>query len=303
MSLLQRNHRVTFPVLVLSVLVGFVLPGSATAAGRGHWTIRHYPTRVVNGSPILFQVKAPGPVQSLQGSWEGHELTFKFQPETKAWYAIGGVGLTTRPGTYALEVIAETTAGRSTSFRQQIRVLRAKYRTVGLVVPTKFTEPDAAQLELIHKDQELKKQVFLRTSSEAAWSTQFRPPVEAPISDNFGTERTFNGKVQSVHQGLDYRVLAGTPVSAVNDGTVILAQPLYYEGNCVVIDHGQGLLSIYMHLSEIQVTEGNKVERGQVVGLSGATGRATGAHLHVAVRWQGIYLDPAVLFALPLPKS
>jgi len=87
----------------------------------------------------------------------------------------------------------------------------------------------------------------------------------------------------------------------MNDGTVLLARPLYFEGNCVVIDHGQGLLTLYLHLSEFKVKEGDQIKRGEVVGLSGGTGRATGPHLHVAVRWQGSYLDPARLMQLQLP--
>ena len=106
---------------------------------------------------------------------------------------------------------------------------------------------------------------------------------------------------QREHQGLDYRVPTGTPVAAMNDGTILLARFLYFEGNCVVIDHGQGLLTLYFHLSEIKVREGDSVKRGQEIGLSGGTGRATGPHLHVAVRWQGTYLDPARLLELRLP--
>jgi len=82
---------------------------------------------------------------------------------------------------------------------------------------------------------------------------------------------------------------------------VLLARPLYFEGNFIVLDHGQGLLTLYMHLSEFKVKEGDKVTRGQIIGLSGGSGRATGPHLHVAVRWQGTYLDPATLLKLPLP--
>ena len=89
----------------------------------------------------------------------------------------------------------------------------------------------------------------------------------------------------------------------MNHGTVILARPLYFEGNCVVIDHGRGLLSLYLHLSELKVKEGEQVERGTLVGLSGATGRATGPHLHLAVRWQGVYLNPAALLKLQLPDT
>jgi murein DD-endopeptidase MepM/ murein hydrolase activator NlpD len=96
-------------------------------------------------------------------------------------------------------------------------------------------------------------------------------------------------------------VPTGTPVNALNRGNVILARPLFFEGDCVVLDHGQGLMTIYMHLSKIEVKEGEQIDRGKELGLSGGTGRATGPHLHVAVRWQGIYLDPATLLKLNLP--
>jgi murein DD-endopeptidase MepM/ murein hydrolase activator NlpD len=117
----------------------------------------------------------------------------------------------------------------------------------------------------------------------------------------FGVERVFNGTVESTHQGLDFRVPGGTSVGAVNSGRIILAQPLFFEGNCVVIDHGQGLLTLYLHLSKFSVKEGEEVRKGQEIGLSGGTGRATGPHLHLAVRWQGVYLNPQVLLKLTLP--
>src|SRR5256885_5840152 len=163
--------------------------------------------------------------------------------------------------------------------------------------------PNAAQLEAINQGKSLKDKAFLQSGAQREWSGGFLPPVNAPVSDVFGTRRTFNAAVQSVHKGLDYAVPAGTPVFAVNSGTVILAHPLFFEGNCVVLDHGQGLLTLYLHLSEITVKEGDHIARGQQIGISGATGRATGAHLHVAVRWQGVYLNPATLFSLHLPRT
>jgi murein DD-endopeptidase MepM/ murein hydrolase activator NlpD len=87
----------------------------------------------------------------------------------------------------------------------------------------------------------------------------------------------------------------------MNAGTVLLARFLYYEGNFVVIDHGQGLLTMYLHLSQLETKEGETVKRGQEIGLSGGSGRATGPHLDVRVRWQGVYLDPARLLGMSLP--
>jgi murein DD-endopeptidase MepM/ murein hydrolase activator NlpD len=194
-----------------------------------------------------------------------------------------------------------TEAGSTVEYHRNILVARAKYPVVQLTVSKQFTEPNSQQQATIKQDQEIKHKTFSETSPEREWSGRFLPPVDAPVSDVFGTRRVFNGATKSVHQGLDYRVPSATPVNAINSGTVILAQPLYFEGNCVTIDHGQGLLSLYLHLSELKVKVGDKVERNQEIGLSGATGRATGPHLHIAVRWQGVYLDPAALLALPLP--
>jgi murein DD-endopeptidase MepM/ murein hydrolase activator NlpD len=170
-----------------------------------------------------------------------------------------------------------------------------------LKVPQKFTAPDSEQMRVIDHDKQVKADAFKSLTPDREWKGEFQRPVTAEISDVFGVQRVFNGSVQSTHQGLDFRVPTGTPVSAVNAGTVILARPLYFEGNCIVLDHGQGLLTLYLHLSEFHVKEGDQVAKGQLIGLSGGTGRATGPHLHLAVRWQGVYLNPAGLLALPLP--
>jgi murein DD-endopeptidase MepM/ murein hydrolase activator NlpD len=267
------------------------------------WTVRWRPVSLVNGTPVLFQVKTPAKFNSLRATWLDHELSFAFDPSSKTWFALAGVSLTTRPGLYPLLLTAETEKGTSASFQQKVRVSRAKYPSIALSVPKQFTEPDAAQLEVIKQESALKKDVFSHSASAKEWSGRFFPPVDAPVSDRFGTQRKFNGEVQSVHEGLDYHVPQGTPVSAVNEGTVVLARPLFFEGNCVMLDHGQGLLTLYMHLFEIKVREGDRVQRGENLGLSGTTGRATGAHLHVAVRWQGVYLDPATLFSLRVPGA
>jgi len=271
-------------------------------ATPSEWSAKANPEHLVNGAPLLFEVKPSSALATLTATWLTHSLTF-VPGANNSWFAIAGISLETEPGTYPLELTGTTKDGQKLHYEQKFVVASEKYETVELKVSKDFTAPSPEQMESIKRDQEIKKKTFAEVSPEREWTGPFLPPVDAPVSDVFGTRRVFNGVTKSVHQGLDYRVPAATPVSAVNAGTVILARPLYFEGNCVVIDHGQGLLTLYLHLSEFKVKEGEVVKRGQLIGLSGATGRATGPHLHIAVRWQGTYLNPAVLLSLPVPSA
>jgi murein DD-endopeptidase MepM/ murein hydrolase activator NlpD len=282
--------------------VTLAAPQARAAPNRSRWMVRLSPTKIVNGEPVLLEVTPPAALQSLTGTWLGHELVFD-RAEGKSWFVLAGVSLETKRGAYPIQLEGVTANGGRIQFAQNVTVSTEKYPTVQLKVSKAFTAPDPEQQAKIKADQEVKHQVFSQVSPEREWAGAFAPPVIAAVSDVFGTRRVFNGATKSVHQGLDYRVPPSTPVSAVNRGTVILARPLYFEGNCVVIDHGRGLLSLYLHLSELKVKEGERVERGTEIGLSGATGRATGPHLHLAVRWQGVYLNPAALLRLRPPET
>jgi murein DD-endopeptidase MepM/ murein hydrolase activator NlpD len=283
-----------------------LLLAAAPSAPAAAWAVHSQPTRLVNGGPLIFWVKGPAKIDSLSGAWLGHQLTFSYDASSKTWFALAGVSIETEPGRYPLELTAQRvgTSGQVT-FSRFFSVARARYPKikVALSVDQKFTSPTPEELNEIDDSKKVKEDYLNRVSAQREWSGSFTAPADAPISDVFGSERIFNGKTSSPHQGLDFRVPTGTPVAAMNDGTVLLARPLYYEGNFVVIDHGQGLLTLYLHLSQFKVKEGDVVKRGDVIGLSGGTGRATGPHLHVAVRWQGTYLDPARLIQLPLPKG
>lgn len=132
----------------------------------------------------------------------------------------------------------------------------------------------------------------------------FALPLSAPIAAppparNFGTRRLFNGQPRSAHGGVDYRAKVGTPVLAVESGLVVLVANHFFAGRSVYVDHGGGLLSMYMHLSRADVRTGRRVARGERLGLSGATGRVTGPHLHFGLRWRGARVDPTLLFSDP----
>ena len=296
------RERAVHPAAFTAVVL-LVLAASATAATTAHWTVVNLPAPLVNGSPVLFRVTTPKPVRTLSGNWLGHEIAFDFDTSHKSWFALAGASQETKPGAYSLELHGETAAGQAISFEKKIRVERQPYPRVlvPLKVPEPYTAPSPEEQRQIAQDKETKAEVFKTVSAGREWKGSFAPPVDAEISDVFGVERVFNGSVQSTHQGLDFRVPPGTSVAAVNSGRVILARPLFFEGDCVVIDHGQGLLTLYLHLSKFSVKEGDDVKKGEPIGLSGGTGRATGPHLHLAVRWQGVYLNPQVLLKLSLP--
>jgi len=304
----MRVPLVAFSFFLATALLLAVRPAPAQEKTPGKkppvaWTVRATPPRPLNGAPVFLEVTPPARLQSLTATWLGHNVTFS-QSNGKTWFALAGTSLETRPGTYPLALDATTTSGGRIHFQRNLTIARAKYPVIKLTVSKEFTEPNPEQQQKIAADQQVKHETFARPSApDREWSGSFQAPVSAPVSDVFGIRRVFNGVTKSVHQGLDYRVPPGTPVAAVNSGTVLLARPLYFEGNCVMLDHGQGLITLYLHLSEIDVKEGDHAERGQLLGRSGATGRATGPHLHLAVRWQGVYLDPAGLLALHLPES
>jgi murein DD-endopeptidase MepM/ murein hydrolase activator NlpD len=274
---------------------------SVSASALNRWKVQWEPVRVVNGSPVLFRVTAPAAVKELKADFLGQELDFRFGPGCRCWYAIAGVGLNTKPGKYALQLHGAGAPSENGALTYTVMVRAAHYPFSKITLPPAFVEPPKEVEPQIAAAEAAKKQAFATTDPNPLWSGPFQRPAEAETSGVFGTARVVNGVQKAQHKGLDFRVTTGTPVHATNAGTVILARPLYFEGNCVMLDHGQGLVTIYMHLSEFKVKEGEKVTAGQLIALSGGTGRSTAPHLHFAVRWRGEYLDPATLLQLHPP--
>jgi murein DD-endopeptidase MepM/ murein hydrolase activator NlpD len=180
--------------------------------------------------------------------------------------------------------------------RAVIAVGAYPYSVQNVTLPTQ-KHVDLAPADLARSERERKR-------IDALWLREgpprFELPIAAPLArlqsqGSFGKKRVFNGQPRSPHSGEDYRATTGTPVSAAAPGTVALAEEHFFGGNSVFIDHGDGLFTMYLHLSEIAVEPGQEVKAGDRVGLVGATGRASGPHLHFGVRWRGARIDPAVL--------
>jgi hypothetical protein len=278
-------------------LIAMVLVPSRAGAQSSAVTLT--PPLVEAGSPELIRVEAPA-VANLDGEWLGRKLQFFHGRDKGAWFALAGVDVEAPAGPSQLKITVRLPEATARQLSRAVEIHPAHYRTGSLTVPPKFVSPGPDEMKQIEADSKLKAKVFAESAAEPLWISSFRAPVTAAPTDSFGTRRMFNGKLASIHKGMDFRAAMGTPVRAGNSGVVVLARPLYYEGNCVVIDHGQGLFTLSMHFSRIDVKEGQHVVAGDQLGLSGATGRVTGPHLHWAVRWQGAYLDPAKLLLLNL---
>ena len=290
----QRHLRVAI-MLAIVVSAAAILAGAQTAGGAVQLT----PPTVEAGSPELIRVTVSG-AAAVEGDWLGRKI--QFFRRGASWFALGGVDVEAPIGKSELHITASMN-GHTVDLSRRVNILAAHYRTSSLSVEPKFIQPPPEALKEMEEERKLKAQVFAASAPEPLWSGDFRTPVSAQPTDSFGTRRTFNGKLASVHRGADFHAATGTPVYSSNSGVVVLARPLYLEGNCVIVDHGLGLFTESLHFSRIDVKEGQHVNTGDLLGLSGATGRVTGPHLHWAVRWQGAYLDPIKLLKLKLPGA
>jgi len=170
-------------------------------------------------------------------------------------------------------------------------------------LPDKYVTPPPETLARIAKERELKTAARAARVGDTWFALPFIWPATGPISGVFGSQRIYNGEPRRPHYGVDVAAPTGTPIVAPQAGIVTLAQSdMFFEGGLVFLDHGHGVTSVMMHMSRVDVTEGQQVERGQVVGAIGATGRATGPHLHWGMFWRGAQIDPATLVG-PMPDG
>jgi hypothetical protein len=217
------------------------------------------------------------------------------------WRALVGIDLGTGPGRYPVTIDARSGAHTAHAAHELV-VLPRRFPTRTLQVDPAFVNPPASASARIARDARDLQELWKQSTPEPQWLEGFLRPVPNPANSAFGTRSIYNGQPRSQHGGADFLSPLGTPVNAPNAARVVLARDLYFLGNTVVLDHGQGLFSILAHLSMLAVRQGDVVTGGQVVGQVGATGRVTGPHLHWAVRVAGSRIDPLSLVDLLGPR-
>ncbi len=206
--------------------------------------------------------------------------------EGRRWIAIVGIPLTVKPGTQQIEA-----NGQALSFT----VGPKHYREQRITLKNQEqVNPSPANLKRIERELAEQTRAYQQFSPRQPSNLLFDRPVNGPLSSPFGLRRFFNGEERNPHSGLDFAANRGTPIKAPAAGKVILIGDYFFNGKTVFLDHGQGLISMFCHLSEIDVQLGDEIARGGHIGKVGATGRATGPHLHWNVSLNDARVDPAI---------
>jgi murein DD-endopeptidase MepM/ murein hydrolase activator NlpD len=287
-------------VLVLTIAVSFAA-GASVSAGRSTQDAVTLsvgtPAPLKPGGVALIAVSAPQDLTALRGDIAGRPVRFWPGASMREWNGLAGVGLDSTPGSVALTIEGTTSSGAAATARVSLLVERYRYETRRITVDPKMVNPPVSELARIKEETQAMADAFAILTPERLWRGAFDAPVPGAPNSSFGRLTITNGKPAGRHQGADFRAATGTPVHAPNAGRIVLAQNLYFAGNTVIIDHGLGVFSLLAHLSRIDVEAGAIVTRGEVVGESGATGRVTGPHLHWAVRFGEMTVDPLSLMS------
>ncbi|MFQ2275431.1 peptidoglycan DD-metalloendopeptidase family protein [Aeromonas hydrophila] len=243
----------------------------------------------------LLNHPVPGGVAVVALGSEAQAPTARYQgkpvlvvrEEGKRWIAIVGIPLKSQPGAHQLQV----SDGRTLGFTVGTKHYREQHIKLK---NSRQVNPLAEDMTRINRELAEQTRAYQTFSPTLPSNLLFDKPVDGPLSSPFGLRRFFNGEERNPHSGLDFAVGAGTPIKSPAAGKVILIGNYFFNGNTVFVDHGQGLISMFCHMSKVDVKLGQSLPHGGIVGRVGATGRATGPHMHWNVSLNDARVDPAI---------
>ncbi len=269
-------------------LLFFVMACGAASAAPSGIKVAVHPQTVPQGQAALITVSSPTPLTELQGRF--HEQNIAFWECGKKLCGIVAVQVNETPG--PKDLILEWKTEKQNELKTSFRVKKGTFKVNKLKVEPKITKPSAEDQTRIAQDKKDIEAAYLEPERKALWSGAFVLPTTGEKTSGFGNQRTYNGEVKSIHFGVDLRANTQTPIYATNAGKVVLAKEFFMAGNMVLLDHGMGVYSSYAHLSVLSVQAGQLVAKGDKIGMAGATGRATGPHLHWGMRVNSVAVDP-----------
>jgi murein DD-endopeptidase MepM/ murein hydrolase activator NlpD len=227
--------------------------------------------------------------------WVGRPVFLVPDKGQENWYGFLGVDLSADPGKALLDVEL-LPSGEKQSV--EITIEEKDWGVRVLTLPREMVELDQETLERVRRESRIMQEALATPPPAPRWSGPFTRPLEGEMVGPFGRRSIINEMPRSPHSGVDLRAATGTPVQSIHNGKVLLIGEHFFSGRSVVIDHGGAIQSMYFHLKEIKVRQDQEVTRGQVIGLVGATGRATGPHLHFGMRVNGARVEPMQVIVL-----
>lgn len=252
---------------------------------------------VFPGQALQLEYADDSDIRGVEVAWNGHIIPYVRDGDR--WLTVIGIDLDIELGEHRAETTVHYTDGSSEKVGEIVEVKPKEYRTTRLTVAPKFVELSAGNQARADADSKEIRAVYGQLTSRKYWTEPFQSPIPGVTGGrNFGHRRIFNGQPRNPHSGTDLKASTGTEILASNAGKVVLTIDSFFNGNAVFVDHGLGVVTMYLHLSKISVEMGDMVKRGQLVGLAGATGRVTGPHLHWGARILDARVDPFSLFEL-----
>jgi murein DD-endopeptidase MepM/ murein hydrolase activator NlpD len=274
-----------------SGVIAPTLPADASSQSRAKAN-PSAPIRVKQGEVFYFSMPAGPDAESAQGQFRGRTIPFFRTEDGREFGALVGVDLADPPSKQDLLVEISGKGGVIKRRHYPVQVISVHFKTQELTVPQNFVDLDDETAKRVEEEKEKILQSLTKVTTERLWSGRFMMPVDGKIAGSFGRRRIINGQPRSPHNGEDINAPKGTAVHATNEGIIALVGDFFFSGKSIVVDHGLGLYTMYFHLDEVDVAEGEKIAKGAVLGKVGSTGRATGPHLHWGMRIDGARVNP-----------
>jgi murein DD-endopeptidase MepM/ murein hydrolase activator NlpD len=279
----------SFITLFLSVLVFAMLPNEAISLTGNDISLSS--NEMARGDVILVNIMSDEKVMP-KATWMGKDIFFVFNRTKNLWQGFFAADLDQKTGDY--EAIIHFNSSDQAK-HVNIHIVDKDYGVRRLTLPKDKVELSADDLKRVNAESEIVAAVWKAGKSLPEWKGVFLMPLQEDIEGTFGKKSVINGQARSPHTGVDLHGSLGEPIKAVNNGKVVLIADHFFTGNTVFLDHGGGIFTMYCHMSKVMVKKGDVIEKGQVIGLVGATGRATGPHLHWGMRVNGARVNPLTL--------
>lgn len=283
---------------LLTLIAILFVSAERTSYAENTLLVEYFPRVVKQGGVCFIRASGPASLKAIYGEFQGEKIPMALGGRHRTYEGLLGIDMNTGPGTYELKVVATDGNRRVYTSSLLLKVEKVDFKTQTLSLPSSMVDLDPQTLARVEREEKRLKALFQGYRDERLWSGAFVRPVAGGSTTNFGLRRIINGRPRSPHTGVDLRAEEGTPVLACNSGVVVLGDQLFFSGKSVILDHGWGTYSMYFHLSETLVSEGDRVSTGAMLGRVGSTGRSRGPHLHWGIRINGARIDPLALLRL-----